>query len=457
MTSSWTRAAAGLLRAALCLALLAAPAAAQAKAAKLRANDAIGRPGRAIELLARLQSELALGIGRDVSKEPIDFFLVAKDGAALPEAKFLGTGETDGDGKAAFTWTPEGPGTWRVEARVRRGSGYVALPAPAVVAVPPPERTVIVVHLDGTASPATNLNMFRGTDNAQLPLADGAKLALGLLAQPYQLVYLTDLDASFGPKFRDWLALHELPEAPVLFWELFTKAFAHATYVEQSVARLRKDLPATVIGVGAQASDAQAFLGHGLTAIVLGSPPPAGLPDEVAVARRWEEVLGHVAMSHGVARRLDALAGEDAAAADEALAELALLGQPGLAYVHRHRRDGDPARAAAAALVAGRIRASQAFLGSLDLSSANQALAGLLAAWRAGDRAVVVALHRDRKAGLEAEVPALRSCRLVSRNEPEPGKVVYRLRLVPREGEPRERELAFVRGDDARWLVDAAE
>lgn len=454
MTSTTTRTIALAGGALAALLLCAAPARAQAKPAELRATDALGRPGRALKLHAKLQRKGILGINPDVDEEPLDFFLMAQDGRALAEPRFLGTGETDDDGDAELEWTPPAAGQFDLEVRVRRGSNYIALPAPLCVAAPPPERAVILVQVDGTVSQATNLTMFRGKANEEIPQVDGAALALQTLSNHYQLVYLTGLDESFTTKFRDWLALRQLPRAPVLFWELFSRSLSQATYMDQLVTRLRRDLPQIAVGVGATATDAGVFVNQGMAGIVLASPPPGDLPDEVLPARRWEEVLLHVALLHRSGALVRDLAAADPGRSDAALAELSLMGRPGLGYLHRFRSDSDPNVAAAATLVTGSIRASEAFTGALDTRSPNQALTSLLAAWRRGERAVVSRLYVDKKVGLADEIPTFRTTELVSRNEPEPGKVVFVVRLRPDEGEPTERQVVFVRGEDGVWRVD---
>ncbi len=454
MTTTTTRTTALAAAALLALLLGAAPARAQAKEAQLRATDALGRPGRVIKLHAKLERKGFMGINPDVDKEPLDYFLLAADGRALDEARFLGTGETDDDGDAELEWTPPGPGQYELEVRVRRGSQYVALPAPLCVAVPPPERAVILVQVDGTVSQATNLTMFRGKANAEIGEVDGAGLGLSTLAHHYQLVYLTDLDESFTSKFRDWMTMRKIPRAPVIFWELFSRSLSHATYMEQLVTKLRRELPQVAVGIGPSATDAGVFVAQGMAGIVLASPPPGDLPDEVLAARRWEEALVHVALIHRSGALVHEMASRDAGKSDAALAELSLLGKPGLGYVHRFRSDSDPNVAAAATLVAGSIRASDAFARALETRSPNQALTSLLAAWRRGDRAVVSRLYADRKVGLKDAMPTFRTAELVSRNEPEPGKVVFVMRLLPDEGEPTQRQVVFVRGEDGSWRVD---
>lgn len=422
--------------------------------AEIRADDVIGRPGSSLTLKSKLERTGVMGINPDVEEEPLDYYLVGVDGEDLGEAKFLGSGETDDDGVATLDWSAEKPGRYRLEVRLRRGSDYVSLPAPLTVAVPDPSRTVILIQLDETVSTATNLQMFRGTANPEIPAVDGAKAILDALATHYQLVYLTDLDASFTTKFKAWLELREMPPAPVVFWDLFERSLSHATYMDKLVGKLAKDVPRIKVGIGGQLSDAKAFVKHGMAGIVLADEVDLDerRPEEIW-ATRWVECLGHVVQIHRSEKLLETMIKGDPADAAEAQRTLTLMGSAGFGYVHRFRNDRDIDLATAATLVAGRLRASDAFFRSLDLSTANRALSSLLAAWREGDRAVSVRFYRERKAGLAEPIPSFQRAEIVNRSEPAPAKVVFRVRLIPAEGDPFEKELVFVESGDV-WQLD---
>ena len=432
---------------------LAGPVRAESKEASITAHDAIGRHGRPIKLVARLQRVGLLGINPDVSKEPLDFYLMAVDGQELPEARFVGSAETDADGWVKLEWKPEQPGRYDLEARIRKGSAYVAFPAPIHVAVPAPEQPVLLVFVDGTVSEATNLQLLRGKATGEIPAVEGASRVLTQLATTHQLLYLTDLESGFTGKFKEWLRARSMPVAPVLFWD-FSRSLSHATYLQQRVEKLRQEVPQLRIGVGASFEDAQMFARHGLAGIALDRDADASdRPAEVLWAKSWDQVLQHVMVVRTSAVLLQELAGGDAQKSAEALHVLSLLGVDGLGYVDRFRSSSDPGLAAAATLIAARLRASEAFFAALERGSARAALGSLLAAWRQGDRAVVMRLYRDREAGLKAEIPRFRRVELVSTAEPEPGRVVFKLRLISDDGAPDEREVVFVQVEKT-WLVD---
>ena len=437
----------------LCVALLlAAPTPALAdSAAELSAFDVLCRAGRTATLRAKMESKGILGINPDVEDETLDFYLLRRDGADLAEPKYLGSGDTNDDGIAELEWEPKDPAQYELEVRVRRGSEYVALPAPIFVAVPPPEKAIVLVHLDGTVSDATNMQLFQGTANDQIPPIEGAQTALAALATHYQLVYLTDLDATFTSVFKSWLELRQIPKAPVFFWDLFSRSLSHETYLRKLVGKLSHDFPRISIGVGGLADDGAAFVEQGLAGVVF-NPDEEPLP-EVLGADSWEKVVLHVAQLHRTNGLIRDLASLDAAKSDAALAELTLLGADGLGYVTRFRQSTDQNVSAAATLVAARIHASEAFVAALDLTSADQAMAGLLAAWRGGDLGAVVRLYREADVGKREQIPSFRICEMISRSEPEPGKVVYRIRLLG-DDEPAEREVVFLEREDKTWRVD---
>lgn len=437
-------------------ALLACCGNAAAKDAEIGGYDVITRPGRAVQLQAKLESKGLMGINPDVEGEPLDFFLVSRDGRELDAPKFLGTGETNDDGIGVLEWRPEEPGRYLLEVRVRRGSQYVALPAPILVAVPPKDRTILLVQIDGTVSTATNLQLFRGTENEKIPAVEGAKETLEALGNHYQLVYLTDLERAFTDKFKAWLSLRGMPQAPILFWDLFERSLSHATYMKRLVAKLHQDFGQATLGIGGVDDDGEAFVAAGLAGIVITSKP-TDLPSTVVAAKRWPEVLRHVALIHKAGGLLATAAGADPVARQAALDELASFGRAGIGYVHRFRNSTDPNVASTASLIVARVLACEAFTSTLELGTANDALHSLLAAWKYGERSVVGRLYKDPEAGRNDPMPRFDHVELISRHEPEPAKVVFKLRLAQHGGEASERELVFVRQDDKTWRLHVEE
>jgi hypothetical protein len=428
--------------------LVAAPA--SAKEGKLTGFDVLARKGRKTKIKAKLETKGFMGIDPDVKDAPLDFFIVAKNGTDLKRPDFLGTAKTDDDGLATYVWTPDAEGQFSLIARLRKGAEHTAAPAQIHVAIPAETRPVMIVQLDGTVTTATNLKMFRGTKNEEIKAVDGCEQILTVLAASHQLVYMTDVELAFTNKFKDWIKLRGLPPAPVLFWELFERSLSHETYMTKMVERLQKHFPLAV-GVGSQSSDAKAFLANGLVPLRLHAEADPELGDEVIQLDNWGLALGHVLGNQAAGRLLrDYSAGKNAS---DAIRTLSQLGQPGVAYLTPLRRDRDLNVAASATLVVGRLRGIEAFARTLDTSSADRSLNSLIAAWRYGQPAVVKKLYGD---GSEpGALPVFSKAELVSRTEPEPSKVSYKIRLHGVKGkEPNVLELTFVEADDSKsWLV----
>lgn len=428
--------------------LLAAPAV--AKEGKLTGFDVLARKGRKTKVKAKLETKGFMGIDPDVKGAPLDFFIVAKDGEELKRPDFLGTSKTDDDGLATFEWTPDAEGQFSLIARLRKGAEHTAAPAQIHVAIPNEKRPILVVQLDGTVTTATNLKMFRGTKNEEIESVDGCEQILSVLAASHQLVYMTDVELAFTNKFKDWVKLRKLPPAPILFWELFERSLSHETYMTKMVKRLQKHFP-LAIGLGAKSSDAKAFLANGMVPVRLNAEPDDELSDEVIQVQNWGQALGHVVGNQAAGQLLrNYAAGKDAS---DALRSLSQLGQAGVAYLTPHRRDRDLNVAASATLIVGRLRGIVAFTRTLDTSSADRSLNSLIAAWRYGQPVVVKKLYGD--GAKPGPLPVFSKAELISRTEPEPSKVSYKIRLHGVKGkEATELELTFVEGDEGKaWLI----
>ncbi|MCA8922313.1 MAG: hypothetical protein KDD82_10920 [Planctomycetes bacterium] len=445
---TWTQ---SCLALALCCALTA-----EAKTeATLTGQDGLAKVGQPVTLKAKLERSGILGINPDVSEEKLDFFLVSRDGKELSEAQFIATGKTDDDGTASVDYTPDETGLLLIEARVRRGSDYIAFPAEILIGVPDPKRPILLVQVDQTVSEATNLDMFRGKDVKDIAAVDGAKQVLELLASPYQLVYLTDLEASFTSGFKAWLQQKGLPRAPVLFWDL-SRSLSHATYMQSLIERLSQDFPQIVAGVGGQTVDGLAYLEHGAAGIVLADEPDEDdWRVELLRASSWQDVLGHLALIYEAEKLLKVASGEDSAKAKAAIDTMCRVGLPGKGYVHRFRRSADPSLALAANLVSGKISANEAFAESLDASDPARALASLLAAWRYGEASVVGSLYRERGVGVQAPIPPVERAEVLNRSEPEPGRVVFKVRLLA-GSDALQRQVTVVDTDGA-WKIAGVE
>jgi hypothetical protein len=434
--------------------------------ARLSAQDAIVRAGKPAKLRARLEGK-GLVTYSGVEGESVDFWLVAEPlpggkpgGQTLEKARFLGSGRTDASGWGELEWTPEATGSYEVEVRVRHGSSYVAIPAPLELLVATHERPIAAVIIEHTLTDNSATNFMRKDSKDVAPI-DGAADALAKLAEGHEVVYVTGIEDTWLTKTKEWLRLKNFPHGPVFFWDISTQSLSGEKYKTERVNKLRADFPNLTVGIGGRGEDTSAFYANAVTPyLVASTETDSGF---AVVLKTWDKLEGAVARQHEIETQLAELASKDLAKQEQSSKALAKLETPALAYVYRFIRSSDISVGSAARLVVGRVRARDAFAASLDMKTSDStALASLLAAWRSGDATIAARLYRDGASGLQKSGPPLerfRSVEVVNRSEPEPGRVVYRLRFLPEKdgADAPERDFVFIRGDDGSWAVDSGD
>lgn len=448
------------------LLLAAGPALAEDAAARIAAYDALVRSGKSAKLRAKLEGKGLLGVHSSVEGEYVDFWLTAEPAPGekpgtqnLEKERFLGSGKTDSSGIAELEWKPDAAGSYEIEVRVRKGSKYVAIPASLELLCSQSGRLVLAT-IEETLTDLAAVTFMR-KDAKDVKAAEGAAEALAKVAEKHRVVYVTGIEEVSLVKTKEWLKAGGFPSGPVFFWNISQNAFSGEKYKTGLFAKLHADFPALVAGIGGRSEDAVACVKNGVTSYLVGSSD-SDVPAETIRVKTWDKLPAALERQLEVEAQVAALAQPDLekqAAAGKALARLE-TGE--LGYLNRFLRASDPSVAAAARLAQGRIRARDAFAQSLDLSSDASALASLVAAWRSGDPSISARVYRDGPAGLAKAGPALerwRGIEVVNRTEPEPGKVVYRLRfLAEKDGAPSvERDYALLRGDDGTWKADAGD
>lgn len=456
------------------VALVAGTARAEDTPARLAGYDTLARSGHEVKLRAKLEAKGMIGVYSSVEGEFLDFWLTGeplKDGKpglqVLEKEKFLGSAKTDSNGIGELEWAPDdktAAGSFEVEARVRKGSKYVAVPATLDVLLAQHERPLTIVSIEGTLTDFSAVTFMR-KDAKDIPVNEGAAQALTALADKHSFVYMTGIEEVSLVKTKDWLKLKGFPRGPVFFWNISTNSLSDEKYKTNLVGRLRADFAGLTSGVGGRTADAVACVKNGVTAYLVACKD-SDAPAEAIAVKSWDKLEAAVGRQHAVEAFLADLASTDAAKQDAAAKALAKLETAELGYLNRFLHASDVQLSGAARLIQGRVRARDAFAASLDNSTDSAALASLIAAWRQGDATVTARLYRDGASGLAKGGPALekfRGIEVVNRSEPEPGKVVYRLRFlnVAGAGDPgapnSERDYAFLRGDDGNWRVDAGD
>jgi hypothetical protein len=459
----------GIVRLALSLGVLVAlgvPALADETAGRIAAFDGLVRLGKPVKLRAKLEGKGMLGVYSSVEGESLDFWLTAepaaggKPGVATLEAeKFLGGGKTDSSGIGELEWTPEAVGSYEIEARVRKGSKYVAIPAALDVLCAAHERPITLVTIEQTLTDVSSLSFMR-KDAKDVTAAEGAAEALTKIADKNHVIYVTGIEEVSLVKTKEWLKLRGFPRGPVFFWNISTQAFSGEKYKTNLVAKLHNDFSGLTSGIGGKVEDVNACLKNGVTAYLMGSAD-SDAPAEAIRVKLWEKLPAALDRQQEVEKLLADLACDDPAKQEAAAKTFSKLETGELGYLNRFVHSSDVSVAAAARIVVGNVRARDAFSASLDASTDSAALASLLAAWRFGDPTVAARCYRDGASGLAKAGPALdrwRKIEVVNRTEPEPGHVVYRLRFQPQKdtgASGPEQDYTFLKGDDGNWRVDS--
>jgi len=410
------------------------------------ASDVIGEPGAAVTLTVGIV-ELTddAGHGRPLAGEPVDFFLLSINGRRLDDSASIGTAESDARGRASLVWTPNAwphsgaTARYEVGARLPPASTYAAQ-VPIGVFVPSSESPILLVKLDADRRTPPKTPRSDG----RTAVVSGARV-LEDLAERYQVIYLTEIEAGMVPLLKAWVKRRGLPDAPVLLLG-----------AEQTSVRIRKLLERNLrirIGIGATAADARAFAENGLPAIIVPADASAigAQPEDAWVTSNWTTVYGQILLcekSDELLRAFDR--GGDASR--EARRNLDRLGRAGVACVDRLRNESE--LGSAATYISGRLRANDAFWEATDWSTAEALRDSLLAAWRFGEPSVIRRLYADPGKAEVDPVPDYARWETLRESRDEgKGVVIYKLRLTMEDGTSSVREITCVRQPDSTWRI----
>jgi hypothetical protein len=281
------------------------------------AMDALAVPGQETLLRAQLRGGDML---RGRGGYAVRFY---RDG------KLYKVAETDGDGIAAVSYTPEAPGDHVFTAELAPIGLAEEPPEPLelLLACRAPDTPMLVVDLDKTVVATGFHTVLIGSP---APMADSQRV-LARLARQRTIVYLTHRPDYFSLKSKAWLREHKYPPGPLLLSTPGGFLKGSGAYKSEMLKRLRKRFRKIEIGIGDKISDAQAYHENGLKAFLILPPPepaPAApekiealaddleaLDEKVQVVTHWrqiEQVLFEKA-SHprsAMQRRLRKLAAE---------------------------------------------------------------------------------------------------------------------------------------------------
>ncbi|MCZ6601443.1 MAG: hypothetical protein O6952_00390, partial [Planctomycetota bacterium] len=246
--------------------------------AKLQGYDLIAFPGEEVILKAKLEKDDFFQ--RDLEDQKIIFRLDTVE---------LGTVISGEQGIARFAFLPDKEGTYRIQIALHGQSPYQAEEAELLLLAIPEQKPILICDIDHTVADISSLK-FLITPNDEVEPLPGAADALRLIAESYQVIYLTGRDDAFMKKTKEWMQIKEIPRAPIFFWNfLGAPSQSHARYKKEQIAGFKKKWSNIQIGVGDEKGDAKAYLENGLRAYILGDDED--LPDGTVLVSSWKDLL----------------------------------------------------------------------------------------------------------------------------------------------------------------------
>jgi len=242
-------------------------------------DDAALLPGHRTVLSASLTSGPFLGMRRDIERTPVDFWV----GAHL-----IATTLTDDEGHAlVVTWLPEDAGD-TVEARAR--VGQTPLAAPGAILRWEPDALLIVLDIDNTiADTEYGELLFEEQDRDSEPLP-AVLPVLHELAGRSHLIYLTGRPRFLINKTRDWLHVHDFPPGLLYTGVRLRDTLRPARFKRDKLNLLQAQWPNVLVGIGNRSTDARAYTGAGMLALILNDDRPIGQEGFVVTLPGWRSV-----------------------------------------------------------------------------------------------------------------------------------------------------------------------
>jgi len=256
----------------------------------LTVRDAVAPPGKEVGLVARLQEG-------DLLRGRQGHVIRFKRGQDLFKAA-----ETDADGVARVTFTPDAPGdhVFAVEVAAAGLPGDPPEPRDLLVACRSPDTRMVIVDLDKTVVASGFHTVLLGNPEPM----PGSVAVLDRLAADRTIIYLTHRPDYFGPKSKRWLWAQGYPRGPVLLSTASSFLKGSGTYKRDMLVSLKKDFAKVEVGIGDKFSDVEAYHAAGMTAVLILPIPKdptakqldhlaeqvAALPGAIHVVTGWDQV-----------------------------------------------------------------------------------------------------------------------------------------------------------------------
>lgn len=284
-----------------CISTLALPWTLGCGRTVLSVDDAVIMGGRQTPVTAYLQKPAGLGYRRGVEEIPVEI---------LADGKSVGRTQTQDKGRAEAPCALPNNGCSEIEVRARVGSK--TLRTEGQVFNWDADRTIIAVDIDETISTTNYADLLlTPNDDGSRPIR-GSREALVALAKDYHIVYVTARPRFLLDRSRNWLNKYGFPAGPLITSQSWEEWRDQTRFKRDALARLRRQWPNLLIGIGDKRVDVDAYSGNGMLTLIVNESDPGQYGGRAVTLRDWpslaryftehRELFGHPAR---LAARID--------------------------------------------------------------------------------------------------------------------------------------------------------
>ncbi|MDA0841110.1 MAG: hypothetical protein O3B01_26280 [Planctomycetota bacterium] len=248
----------------------------------LQGFDVITTPGEDVFLKAMLSRVVASGSSEALSRKKIYFYLAGQR---------LGESLTSTAGIAGIKYSAPKVGDYRIGLSTSRRDATKITDSNLLVRVVEPRAFLLLVDIERVLHESSSVR-FPFIPNAELPVMPQAVETLTALAESRSLVFVSSSGGGEIQKIKDWLALRQLPVAPVLCWDLPSNPEKASLLKAEHIRMLAGMFPNILGGIGNRRADAVALNSNGLASyIITRDPLDKSELANLKVFTGWDEVM----------------------------------------------------------------------------------------------------------------------------------------------------------------------